>query len=189
MKYLNKKIILFNLLFIFLIIIINFLSLTENIINYITFKTNNYQFKDLLSVSITVLTIFLGFMATIATVLMSMCDKRIMKLISKFDKMETVAKSIKKSIKYGLLCLVLLGLMYTNLDGIISYLITSVLPDNINHNLELLNYIKIIFSPTGIRIITLYITIIFLVIFIDASSYLVFLIKEIAEETFSNTNV
>lgn len=185
----NKKIFIFNVVVLFLVYILIHCSLSHNVSNYIYFRTEEYDFKDLLSISITILTVFIGFMATIATVLMSMCDKRIMRLIGKFGKMNTVSNSIKKSIKYGLFCLILLGIMYTSVDEMVSNLgimfINNYQNSNNNFLYLLMQCLDIII--TYLRIILLYITLNLLFIFIDESRYLVFLVKKIMEETFKDS--
>ncbi len=154
MKY--KKIILFNIFIIFFIILSKYLSFEKNIILYISFNTVGYNFKDLLSISATILAVFIGFIATIATVLVSMCDKRIMVIIKRFGKTNIVLRSIKRALLSGIISLALIGIIYVNLD----------------------------FNIILLRCIIIWVTLNNLFIFIRESKFLVFLVKHIMEQTF-----
>ena len=91
-------------------------SLSEKITRYIMFNTEVFKFQDLLSVTITILTILLGAIITVATVLISMCDKRLIKLINNYNKSDFLISTIKTSILTGMLSVVLLAIVYANID-------------------------------------------------------------------------
>ena len=91
-------------------------SLSEKITRYIMFNTEVFKVQDLLSVTITILTILLGAIITVATVLISMCDKRLIKLINNYNKSDFLISTIKTSILTGMLSVVLLAIVYANID-------------------------------------------------------------------------
>ena len=102
-----KRIMFYNFVYIILIIfgffLLNILKITDKFIRYINFETVNFKFQDLLSIGITILAIFVGAIITVATVLISMCDKRIIKLISTYGKASFLVSSIKTSIICGII--------------------------------------------------------------------------------------
>ena len=116
-KSLIIKISLFNLVLIVICILLNKMSLLGNIIKYINLdKSISQNFKDLLSIAATIMAVFIGFIATAATVLMSMCDRRVMKIISRMSKLDIIIQSLKNSLKFGIVCLFCIGILYTNFD-------------------------------------------------------------------------
>ena len=112
----KRKVILFNICLIVLIFIMFKFSLINDALKYIKFQTKECNFKDLLSISATVLTVFLGFIVTAITVIISMCDRRIMKLVKELGKISILYRSMKKSIVYGLISLLGISIMYINAD-------------------------------------------------------------------------
>ena len=79
-------------------------------------ETANISFQDFLSITITILSIFVGAIITVATVLISMCDKRVLKLINKYKKSNHLVKTIKVAIGTGITAILLLGFVYSKLD-------------------------------------------------------------------------
>lgn len=115
-KKVTKKIIIFNMILIIIIITCNYFGLKDVISNYIICANDNNNFKDLLSVTITILTVFIGFIVTIATVFISMCDKRIIKLLNEYKKIDYLLSAIKKSIRYGLISLIGTSIIFISGD-------------------------------------------------------------------------
>lgn len=115
-----KKIVFYNVIYFLVIIsgffISNFLRISEKFIRYINFETVNFKFQDLLSIGITILAIFVGAIITVATVLISMCDKRIMKLINKYGKSSYLVSSIKIAVVSGIVSTCLFASIYAKLD-------------------------------------------------------------------------
>lgn len=97
-------------------LILNEFGLLKSFNNYISFKSVKYDFKDLLSISITILAIFIGAIITAVTILISMCDKRLMKLIKSFNKSSYVVKASKTAILSGIVSTCLYAVIYTKLD-------------------------------------------------------------------------
>ena len=85
-----KKFLKYNILYIIflsiIILLLNKFGVLDNFIKYIMFDSVRIDFKDLLSIGITILSIMIGAIITAATVLMSMCNSRLMKLINKYGK-------------------------------------------------------------------------------------------------------
>lgn len=156
-----KKIMFYN--FIYLLIVIlgallcNILKITDNIVRYINFETVNFKFQDLLSIGITILAIFVGAIITVATVLISMCDRRIIKLISRYGKLAFLVSSIKLSIISGIVSTCLFASVYARLDFNIFYF----------------------------RLFILYLAGLVLYIFICKSKFLISLVINILNDSFS----
>lgn len=163
----KKNIIIFNLIIIviFIAIVFNFPSTKEYIIKYIMYSNEllpEYNLKELLSISSTILAVLLGFIATVATVLISMCDKRIMVLVKKFGKTDLIIRSISRSLKSGTIALICIAIIYVNFD----------------------------FSILPIRLAIMWIMLNCLFIFINESRFLISLVKNIIEQVlFSNENI
>ncbi|MFT8352926.1 hypothetical protein [Clostridium saccharoperbutylacetonicum] len=157
-----KKIIQYNFIYLLIITVgvylFNKLNYMGKIIKYINFETVNFKFQDLLSIGITLLAIFVGAIITVATVLISMCDKRIIRLISNYGKAPILVSSIKISIISGIVATCLLASVYARLDFNIFYL----------------------------RISLLYIAGLFLYIFISKSKLLITLVINVLNDSFSN---
>lgn len=111
------KFILLNLIIFILIYIANKFNFLDYIIKYIAFDdTLPCSFKDLLSILSSILSVFLGFMITVVTLFISMCDKRIMNIIRNFNKTDNLIKIIKNSIIYGFVTLFCVATIYINAD-------------------------------------------------------------------------
>lgn len=91
-------------------------NILDKIIRYLLFQTEIISFKDLLSIGITVLAIIIGAIITAATVLMSMCNTRLMKLIKEYGKSNSIINTIKESIITGIVAVCLYAIIYANLD-------------------------------------------------------------------------
>ncbi|MHC1683666.1 MAG: hypothetical protein AB6733_12030 [Clostridiaceae bacterium] len=111
-----KSLLLYNVIIVLIFIIFYKINVLNKIIRYINFETVVFKFQDLLSITITVLSVFVGAIITVATVLISMCDKRIIKLISNYDKSSYLVSSIKESIVSGIVIIVLLAIIYARID-------------------------------------------------------------------------
>lgn len=112
----KRRLILLNIIiigFVFLIIKLNYI---DNVLKYISFDTQKCNFKDLLSIICTILSIFIGFIVTCITVIVSMCDKRIMKVINDMGKTGILYISMKKAVSYGLISLIGSAILYINAD-------------------------------------------------------------------------
>ena len=147
----NKKIIPFNVILFSILFIMFKIGAIDNFIKYIMFETVDIHFKDLLSISSTFLSIFLGFIATSITVIISMSDKRMMKLVKDLGKINIIYKSMNKSIMYGLISLLGISIMYISGDFNIIYiriiiiLITlNTLFISLNHSIFLVKFMKMI---------------------------------------------
>lgn len=117
--YMKKEYIMFliyNLILLISFLVSNKYELIHKIQRYVLFETEMFSFKELLSISITILTIAFGAILTISTVLISMCDKRLMKLLNNFNRSSYVIKCIKKSIKLGITVILLYSIVYAQLD-------------------------------------------------------------------------
>lgn len=121
-----KCLILYNLIVFFLIFLFNKLGINDNVIRYVQFETTVFKFQDLLSITITILSVLVGAVITAATVLISMCDKRIIKLINRNDKSLFLVKCIKIAILSGMVSILLLAIVYSKLDFNI-YIIRSTI--------------------------------------------------------------
>lgn len=157
-----KKFFLYNIIYILAIAII-YLSISHfgfksEIIKYIKFETIDLKFQDLLSISITVLSIFVGAIITVATVLISMCDKRILRLINKYGKSRYLVSLIKTAIISGISVIFLLAIIYAKLD----------------------------FNIMIIRYVLMYISGILVCTFIFKSSILINLVLNILNDAFDN---
>lgn len=153
-----KKFLIYNI-FIFLIcIVLKFFNYENIVLNYIEFNTKTINFQDFLSIGITVLSIFVGAIITVATVLISMCDRRVLKLIKKYKKSNYLVQSIKYSISTGLLAICLLAIIYARLD---------------------LNILIL-------RLILLYISGFSLFIFISRSRILILLVLKLLNDSFND---
>ncbi|SHE62785.1 hypothetical protein [Clostridium fallax] len=124
MKYKKyfKNFMTYNIFLTIIIIIFYKLNYNDKIIKYILFNTSIVKFQDLLTVIITILSIFVGAVITVATVLISMCDKRILKLIKKYNKVKYLISSIKIAISTGILTIIFLAIIYSNCDFKIIYI-------------------------------------------------------------------
>lgn len=156
-----KDFLIYNIILLLIYILLSFLKYDQSIIKYFLFDTTVIKFQDLLTVLITILSIFVGAIITIATVLVSMCDKRIIKLIKKFGKINHVIDSIKAAIITGILSIILLALVYSNCD------------------------LKILF----LRCILLYMSGLFILIFINRSRMLIKLVISLLNNSFGNDDI
>jgi hypothetical protein len=111
-----RNIIFYNLLLIVLTFLFYKIGIINKVVRYISFETIMFKFQDLLSISITILIVFVGAIITVATVLISMCDKRIIRLIASNNKTSYLVTSIKISISSGLIVIILLASIYARLD-------------------------------------------------------------------------
>ena len=136
------------------------LDFNENIVRYIMYNTETFKFQELLSIGITVLAIFVGAIITVATVLMSMCDKRVIKLITKYGKGKLLTKNIKVCLLSGIISTCIFAFIYARLD----------------------------FNIIIIRFSLLIISIYFLLIFIYKSYLLLKIILSVLNESFDNDN-
>lgn len=98
------------------IVVLKITGYSDNLLKYIMLETANISFQDFLSITITILSIFVGAIITVATVLISMCDKRVLKLINKYKKSNHLVKTIKVAIGTGITAILLLGFVYSKLD-------------------------------------------------------------------------
>lgn len=147
----NKKIIAFNVILFSILFIIFKIGAIDNFIKYIMFETVDIHFKDLLSISSTFLSIFLGFIATSITVIISMSDKRMMKLVKDLGKINIIYKSMNKSIMYGLISLLGISIMYISGDFNIIYIRIIIILITLNtlfisltHSIFLVKFMKMI---------------------------------------------
>ncbi len=113
-KVLGKTIIIYTIIIIIAFIIIN-LIFGKEVFKYITFDTEYADFQDLLSILVTILSIFVGAIITVATILISMCDKRIIKLLREFKETKYIILCIKISVLTGILDIIILAWLYTKL--------------------------------------------------------------------------
>ncbi|CEQ17625.1 hypothetical protein [Paraclostridium sordellii] len=157
-----KRILIHNIIYIVVIailyVVINHFGFKAEFIKYIKFETVNLKFQDLLSIFITVLSIFEGAIITVATVLISMCDKRILRLINKYGESRYLVEVIKTSIISGISVIFLLAIIYAKLD----------------------------FNIMQIRWILLYLAGILLCNFVVKSSILIRLVLSILNDAFEN---
>lgn len=156
-----KDFLAYNMIIILIFILLNIFKYDQSITKYFLFETTTIKFQDLLTVLITILSIFVGAIITVATVLVSMCDKRIIKLIRKFGKINHVIDSIKIAITTGILSIILLAIVYSNCD------------------------LKILF----LRCILLYIAGLFILVFINRSRMLIKLVISLLNNSFGNDDI
>lgn len=156
-----KDFLIYNIIVVFIFLLLNIFKYEQSIIKYFLFDTITIKFQDLLTVLITILSIFVGAIITVATVLVSMCDKRIIKLIKKFGKINHIIDSIKVAIITGILSIILLALIYSNCD------------------------LKILF----LRLILLYMSGLFILIFINRSRMLIKLVISLLNNSFGNDDI
>lgn len=147
----NKKIIAFNVILFSILFIMFKIGAIDNFIKYIMFETVDIHFKDLLSISSTFLSIFLGFIATSITVIISMSDKRMMKLVKDLGKINIIYKSMNKSIMYGLISLLGISIIYISGDFNIIYIRIIIILITLNtlfisltHSIFLVKFMKMI---------------------------------------------
>lgn len=152
----SKMFILYTSTIILLVIMLKHFNLLNQFLNYINCKSTDFKFQDLLSILLTILSIFVGAIITVATVLISMCDKRIMRLIKTYNLSENIIIDIKTAISSGIITVVLLAIIYSNL----------------------------VFDVNIIRYIVLYISGISLIIFINSSKILILLVLNILDNSF-----
>ena len=159
-----KKVLFYKLIYFIFVLavcfIIHYLSLTNKFIKYISFNTEVFNFQDLLSISITILSIFVGAIITVATVLISMCDKRILKLIKQYKKSKNLVSTIKVAISTGIILIFLLAIVYSQLD----------------------------FKVLILRLLILYISGFLLLIFIIESKTLIHLIINVLNDAFDEND-
>lgn len=149
---------LYTLFIILMSVGLRYLNLNDEFFNYINFDSTNIKFQDLLSIMLTILSIFVGAIITVATVLISMCDKRIMRLIREYGLYHNIINSIKIAISSGIMTVILLAIIYSNL----------------------------VFDIKILRYIVLYISGITLITFIKSSKVLIILIINILDNAFEN---
>lgn len=137
------------------------LLLVYTLLSILKYDTTVIKFQALLTVLITILSIFVGIILTISMLLISMCDKRILKLIKKFGQINHVIDSIKIAILTGILSIILLSIIYSNCD------------------------LKILF----LRYILLYIAGLFILIFINRSIMLIKLVISLLTNSFGNDDI
>lgn len=156
-----KKIVFYNFIYSLAIVSVFFISnifkITDKIIRYINFETTNFKFQDLLSIGITILAIFVGAIITVATVLISMCDKRIMKLINRYGKSAYLVSSIKIAVVSGIISTCLFASVYARLD----------------------------FNIFVVRLFILYFAVLALFIFVTKSKMLIKLVINILNDSFT----
>lgn len=152
-----KQIIIYNIIIALIVFGVYKLQLINKLYRYIMYETEVFKFQELLSIGITIFIVFLGAIITVATVLISMCDKRIIKLISRYNKSMYLVKSIKVSIITGLIAIILLAIIYARLD----------------------------FNIFLIRIVLMYFAGYLSIIFIDKSKVLIITILSILNESFT----
>ena len=152
--------IIYNLIVLAVYLTLKHTGLSEKIIRYIMFNTEVFKFQDLLSVTITILTVLLGAIITVATVLISMCDKRLIKLINTYNKSDFLISTIKTSILTGLLSVILLAIVYARID----------------------------MNKLTIRLGIMYITGMLFFIFIHKSKLLISLILKLLKDSFKGTD-
>lgn len=156
-----KKIVFYNFIYLLAIVsgffISNIFKITDKIIRYINFETTNFKFQDLLSIGITILAIFVGAIITVATVLISMCDKRIMKLINRYGKSAYLVSSIKIAVVSGIVSTCLFASVYARLD----------------------------FNILVVRLFILYFAVLALFIFVTKSKMLIKLVINILNDSFT----
>lgn len=116
LKLYFKNLVLYNILLIIIISLFYRIGIIDKVIRYIKFETIVIKFQDLLSIAITILTVFVGAVITVATVLISMCDKRIIKLIQNYNKSSYLVSCIKIAITTGISIIILLAVVYARLD-------------------------------------------------------------------------
>lgn len=156
-----KDFLIYNIIVFSILLLLNIFKYEQNLIKYFLFDTTIIKFQDLLTVLITILSIFVGAIITVATVLVSMCDKRIIKLIKKFGKINHVIDSIKVAIVTGILSIVLLALVYSNCD------------------------FKILF----LRFVLIYISGLTILMFINRSRMLIKLVISLLNNSFGNDDI
>lgn len=117
-----KIFIAYNVILLISLFISNKYNFNDKVQRYVLFKTNVILFKDLLSIGITVLAIIIGAIITAATVLMSMCETRLMKLIKEYGGSKCIINTIKESIITGIGSVCLYAIIYANLDFYILWL-------------------------------------------------------------------
>lgn len=159
-----KKLLKYNFISIVCISIIVLLlikfNLLSNFTNYILFLSDDIYFKDLLSIGITILSIMIGAVITASTVLMSMCNTRLLKLINKYGKSNYIIKSIKEAIITGIISVCLYAIIYSNLD----------------------------FSILILRLSILYVAGILLIIFIEKSKLLIGIVINLINDSFTEND-
>ncbi|SHK37504.1 hypothetical protein SAMN02745248_02393 [Hathewaya proteolytica DSM 3090] len=164
LKHIARKIIksiVVNMCFFILCFLIYYFNqeIIINIKNY--FFNEEYvgfiePFKDLLPHIITFVSILLSMNITIGTLLLTMCDKRIMELIKRFKYTDFVIKILKYSIIQGVfLILLLVGI-----------------------------YIRIDFGNTWVRTVILILAANFIIYFFINTYRLIWLINKLLDETF-----
>ncbi|MEQ8154924.1 MAG: hypothetical protein ABRQ25_08600 [Clostridiaceae bacterium] len=158
LKVKYKSFIYYNIGILIFTIIFGKIGLFEKISRYIKFETVIIKFQDLLSISITILTVFVGAIITVATVLISMCDKRIIKLIRNNNKSSYLVLSIKTAIITGVMAIILLAIVYARID----------------------------FNNLRLRCVILYLTGYLLVVFISKSKLLILIVLGVLNEAFNN---
>ena len=126
-----KKVYIVFIIYNFVLLISFFISMKcsfiDGIQRYLLFDTQKILFKDLLSIGITILAIIIGAIITAATILMSMCNTRLMKLINRYGKSKYIIGSIKESIITGISSVCLYAIIYSNLDFVILWLRVIIL--------------------------------------------------------------
>ena len=152
--------IIYNFVLLISFFISNKYNLIYKIQRYLLFDTKLILFKDLLSIGITILAIIIGAIITAATVLMSMCNTRLMKLMHKYGKSKYIVNSIKLSIITGIVSVCIYAIIYSNLD----------------------------FSILWLRLILLYFANLLLIIFIVRSKILIKLVISLLNDSFSEND-
>ena len=160
LKLYFKNLILYNIFLIIIISLFHRIGITDKVIRYIQFETIVFKFQDLLSIAITIIVVLVGAIITVATVLISMCDKRIIKLIQKNGKSSYLVTCIKVSITTGMSIITLLAIIYARLD----------------------------FNIYIIRIVILYIVGYLMIIFITKSKLLVEIVLSILNDAFKESD-
>lgn len=159
-----KKLYIVFIIYNCILLLLFFISIKYNLIDkikrYLLFETKVILFKDLLSIGITILAIIIGAIITVATVLMSMCDTRLMKLITRYGKSKYIVSSIKESIITGIITVCLYAIVYSNLD----------------------------FSILWFRLIILYFASLLLIIFIIKSKLLIKLVISLLNDSFTEND-
>lgn len=141
------KVIILNVAIILVMIAVYKSRYRANVIDYLMYNSSYASLKDLLSMTATSLSVFIGFIVAIDTVLLSMCDKRIIKLIKAFNKADVLLSFIRNSIIFGLISLLGILIVYSNLDFNILILRLVILYVVLN--------CTIIFSINGTKLVLL----------------------------------
>ena len=148
-----------NIVLLVLVVFLTEYPITRKMtIEFLSFSENT-NLKDILAMLINILILIIGIIATIVTVLISMCDKRVLVLMKKYNSLHIIASATKKSLS---------GLALTLLLTLFTYIFT--------------------FLNWQIRIFLLFMIMNILIFAMTKASILFMVIKSIFEETFNDNN-